>query len=146
VTQSGAGVVSGASNVNAGSGAVALDNAGNDFATLGVTGGAISIVDTNALALSALVSAPNQAVSVVAGGDADPAGDGDRHRQRRADADERRHADTVGTLRGTNVALTSTGAMTLGQRRHLARHARPDDDERADLQNRLRSSPPARRR
>ena len=45
-----------------------LNNTGNDFATLAITSGAATIVDSNALSLTALSSAPNQAVSVTAGG------------------------------------------------------------------------------
>jgi hypothetical protein len=113
VAQSGPAVVSGASNVNAGGGAVTLDNAGNNFATLGVTGGAISIVDTNALVLSSLVSAPNQAVSVVAGGALTLPATAVDTGSAALTLTSGGTLTSVGTLRGTDVALTSTGAMTL---------------------------------
>jgi hypothetical protein len=111
VTQSGAAVVSLASNVNAGSGTVTLANAGNDFATLGVTGGAISIVDANALTVSLLSSAPNQAVAVSAGGALTlPAIDTGGAALTLSSGGT---LTTGGTVRGSNVALTSTGAMAL---------------------------------
>ena len=113
MTQSGAAVVSGASTVNAGSGAVTLANAGNDFATLGVTGGAVSIVDANALALSGLTSAPNQAVSVVAGGALTLPATAIDTGTAALTLTSGGPLTSVGTLRGTTVALTSSGAMTL---------------------------------
>ena len=113
VTQSGAAVVSGASNVNAGSGAVTLADGGNDFATLGVTGGAVSIVDANALALSGLASAPNQAVSVVAGGALTLPATAIDTGTAALTLTSGGSLTSIGTLRGTTVALTSSGAMTL---------------------------------
>ena len=70
VTQSGAAVVSGASTVNAGSGAITLANAGNDFSNLpgnSFTGGAISLRDANDLTVTTLAAGANQSISVVAG-------------------------------------------------------------------------------
>ncbi|HWK83359.1 MAG TPA: filamentous hemagglutinin N-terminal domain-containing protein, partial [Caldimonas sp.] len=113
VTQSAPAIVTGVTNVNAGTGAVTLGNAGNDFATLGVTGGAISVVDSNALALTSLTSAPNQAVSVTAGGaltlPATPIDTGAAALSLTSGGT----LTTAGTLRGTNVLLSSGAAMIL---------------------------------
>ena len=114
VTQTAAVIVANPSVINAGAGAVTLGNAGNDFSTLGVTGGAVTIVDSNALTLSTLASAPNRAVNVSAGGALTlPASAMD------AGAASLTLASggtltTVGTLRGTNVVLNSGAAMTIG--------------------------------
>ena len=53
VTQTAAASVTGATAVNAGSGAVILNIAGNNFGSVGATGGAVVIADVNALALDA---------------------------------------------------------------------------------------------
>ena len=113
VTQSGPAVVTGASNVNAGTGAITLANAGNDFATLGLTGGAISVVDANALTLSSLASAPNQAVNVKTGGALTLPATAIDTGAANLTLTSGGTLTTVGTLRGTNVALSSGGAMTL---------------------------------
>ncbi len=113
VTQTGAAVVTGASNVNAGTGAITLGNAGNDFATLGLTGGAISVVDANALTLSSLASSPNQAVNVNAGGALTLPASAIDTGTANLTLTSGGTLTTIGTLRGTNVALTSGGAMTL---------------------------------
>jgi hypothetical protein len=54
VTQNGAVVVGGATTVNAGANAITLGNAGNNFASIGASGGAVTITDSNALALDAI--------------------------------------------------------------------------------------------
>ena len=95
------------------SGAVTLGNAGNNFATLGVTGGAVNIVDSNGLVLSGLVSGPNQAVSVVAGGTLTLPATAIDTGTAPLTLSSGGTLATSGTLRGTNVALTSAGAMTL---------------------------------
>ena len=51
VTQSGAVSVGNNVTINAGANDVTLTNAGNDFATIGVTGGNVSLRDANALDL-----------------------------------------------------------------------------------------------
>ena len=65
-----AGVVTagGATTVAAGTGDVTLAQAGNNFNSISVTGGAVSVSDTNNLTVSALTSGANQAVSLIAGG------------------------------------------------------------------------------
>src|SRR5690606_13322710 len=55
ITQSGPLSVGGGSNLDAGTGAIILDHAGNDFAgVVSLTGGAVSISDSNALAFGAV--------------------------------------------------------------------------------------------
>jgi hypothetical protein len=113
ITQNAAAIVSGVSNINAGTGAVTLANAGNDFANLGVTGGAISVLDSNALALTSLTSAPNQAVSVSAGGALTLPATAIDTGSATLSLSSGGALTSVGTLRGTNVALTSGATLTL---------------------------------
>ena len=113
VSQTGALAVTGITSVSAGAGSITLGNAGNDFSTIGLAGSAVSVVDANALTVSTLSSAPNQAVSIVAGGQLSlPA--------TAIDTGTANLTLTSGgtlapgaSLRGTNVALTSNGALTL---------------------------------
>ena len=69
VTQNAAATVSGATSVDAKGFAVTLTNAGNDFGSVGVTGGeiggAVSIVDVNAVVLDAITAS---SLTVKAGG------------------------------------------------------------------------------
>ena len=58
-------LVTGATTVDAGTNAVTLANAGNDFGSVGVTGRAVSITDTNAVALDAISAT---SLTVKAGG------------------------------------------------------------------------------
>jgi filamentous hemagglutinin family protein len=113
ITQSGNATVTGATTVNAGSGAVALTRAGNDFATLAVTGGAVSVVDANALTLTTLASGANQAVSVTAGGALTLPATAIDTGTAALTLSSGGTLDTVGTLRGTNVALSAGGTMTI---------------------------------
>ena len=116
VTQSGAVVVSGASNVNAGSGAITLANAGNDFSNLpgnSFTGGAISLRDANDLTVTTLVAGANQSISVVAGlGLALPGnvstGSGDLTLSSGA------VLTTPGILSGRDISLTGTDGVSIG--------------------------------
>jgi hypothetical protein len=67
VSQSGALIVAGTSQVDAGAGSITL-TAANDFqAAVSLTGGNTRVVDANALALGTVALAPNQALSVTAG-------------------------------------------------------------------------------
>jgi filamentous hemagglutinin family protein len=113
VTQTGPAVVSGATTVNAGTGSVALTNTGNDFAGLGISGGTINVVDSNALTLTSLTSAPNQAVTVSAGGVLTLPATAIDTGSAPLSLSSGGALTSVGTLRGTNVSLTSNGAMTL---------------------------------
>src|ERR1019366_1831341 len=113
VTQTAAAIISGASNINAGTGAVTLANAGNDFGTLGVTGGAIGVVDSNALTLTSLASAPNHAVTVNAGDALTLPATAIDTGGAPLLLSSGGTLTSVGTLRGTNVALTSGGPLTL---------------------------------
>ena len=53
VPQNAAAIVTGATAINVGSGAVTLNNAGNNFGSVGATGGAVVINESNTLALDA---------------------------------------------------------------------------------------------
>src|SRR5204863_4765389 len=66
ITQSGAALVSGTTTITAGTGAVSLTNAGNDFANIGISGGAVSVTDGNALTLNA-INASSLTVNTSAG-------------------------------------------------------------------------------
>ena len=101
LTQNAAVVVSGATVVTAGNGAIALTNAGNDFGNApgnSFSGGAIASA-TSTRCNTTLTSGTNQDVSVVAGGGLTLPG-GDRYRQRRHHAVERRLLTTPGALVG----------------------------------------------
>ncbi|KQQ83779.1 hypothetical protein ASF73_17395 [Xanthomonas sp. Leaf131] len=61
--------VSGAASIDAGSGAIALGTAGNDFrGAVSLTGSGINVVDQSDLVVSALTSGNHAAVSLTAGG------------------------------------------------------------------------------
>ncbi|MCC4632755.1 filamentous hemagglutinin N-terminal domain-containing protein [Xanthomonas dyei] len=90
ITQQGALTVLGNSVLDAGSGAIVLTDAGNDFqGSVQATGGSIALVDRNDLAVAAQASG---AVSLQAGG----------------------QLSTSGAIAGNAVALGSGGAMQLG--------------------------------
>ena len=59
-------IVTGATAINAGTGSVTVANAGNNFGSIGVIGGAVSIRDGNALALDA-ISATTLTIDTSAG-------------------------------------------------------------------------------
>jgi hypothetical protein len=61
--------VSGTSALDAGSGSIALTNAGNDFGqAVSATGRGIALADANALTIGALTLGSNSALSLIAGG------------------------------------------------------------------------------
>ena len=128
ISQNGAVVVSGTTSANAGTNAITLTNAGNNFANVGATGGAVSITDSNALALDAInatsltlnTAAGNgnitqNAAAIVSGATTANAGSG------RGDAEQRR--------------------QQLRQRRRDRRRGLGDRRQRPDA--RTRSAPPA---
>jgi len=113
ITQTAPAVVSGVTVIDAGSGNVTLTQAGNDFNSITVSGGAVSLVDTNALTVTAFTSGANQAVSLVAGGALTiPAGGIDT-----GSADLTLGSGGVltmpGTLSGANISLSGAGGLVL---------------------------------
>ncbi|MBX3604130.1 MAG: filamentous hemagglutinin N-terminal domain-containing protein [Piscinibacter sp.] len=105
---------SGATTVNAGSGDVVLANTGNDFASIAVTGGAVSLRDLNALNITALNSGANRSVSLVAGGAlTTPAG---AINTGSADLTLSSGAaiTTPGSLSGNNLSLTGAAGLAIG--------------------------------
>ena len=69
IGQDGALGIAGAASIDAGTGAIALTDAGNDFqAGVSLTGAGIAVRAANDLAVSAVSAAPNSAISLVAGG------------------------------------------------------------------------------
>jgi hypothetical protein len=115
VTQNAPVVVTGTTAVNAGSGAITLNNAGNDFSNAAgnsFTGGAINLRDTNALTITTLANGANQPVTVVAGGALTLPG----AVTTTADITLSSGATLTmpGTLSGNNISLTGTAGMTLG--------------------------------
>ena len=69
IGQTGGLAVAGSSTLNAGSGAIALTNAANDFqASVNLAGNGVAVNDANSLAIGTLSNAPNSAVSLTAGG------------------------------------------------------------------------------
>ncbi|WP_425523158.1 beta strand repeat-containing protein, partial [Xanthomonas euvesicatoria] len=69
ITQSGGALlVSGATTVDAGTGAISLLQAGNNFNSVSLTGNGIGVTDSDNLSLAALTSTGNGSVAVTAGG------------------------------------------------------------------------------
>jgi len=115
IRQTGALLVAGASTIDAGAGAIVLDDAGNDFAgPVGLSGDAIALRDRNDLTLSQLRSAPGGDVHVVAGGalalpaQAIDAGSGSLHLAAHGGT-----LTTRGTLAGGDVSLHGAGGVVL---------------------------------
>ncbi|MFN0184908.1 MAG: beta strand repeat-containing protein, partial [Aquabacterium sp.] len=103
----------GATTVAAGTGDVTLAQATNDFSSITVTGGAVSLQDTNALTVTALTAGANKSVSVVAGGaltlpaTAIATGTAD------LTLSSGTTLTTPGNLSGTNISLTGATGLTL---------------------------------
>ena len=115
IGQSGALSVAGASTIDAGTAAVTLENAGNDFVgTMSVTGTGISIVDQNDLVIADLANGANGAVSLIAGGtlslpaSAIDTGSSDLRLVSRGDA-----LTTPGSLSGANIHLEGRDGVAL---------------------------------
>ncbi|MEA0737280.1 filamentous hemagglutinin N-terminal domain-containing protein [Xanthomonas campestris pv. campestris] len=108
--------VSGAATINAGTGAVTLANANNDFRSgISLTGTGITVVDRNDLTVSALNSGSNGAVSLTAGGaltlPAQVVDTGSADLTLRANGG----ALTTGALAGRNLTLTGRDGVTFAQ-------------------------------
>ncbi|MCW2038463.1 two-partner secretion domain-containing protein [Xanthomonas campestris] len=108
--------VSGAATINAGTGAVTLANANNDFRSgISLTGTGITVVDRNDLTVSALNSGSNGAVSLTAGGaltlPAQVIDTGSADLTLRANGG----ALTTGALAGRNLTLTGRDGVTFAQ-------------------------------
>ena len=69
VTQTAAATVTGATTVDAGTGAVTLDNAGNDFNSVGATGAAVTVKDSNGVALGDVTATDGDVVVDTVDGD-----------------------------------------------------------------------------
>ena len=116
VSQNGQLTVSTTSNIGAGGNDITLANGSNDFTgAVTVTGGAISLRDTNAMAMGVVTNGPNQSVSLVAGTTltlpAQALGTGTAALTLRSDGGT---LATAGTLSGGVVALTGAGGLSLG--------------------------------
>ncbi|MET0328941.1 MAG: hypothetical protein ABW163_09260, partial [Luteimonas sp.] len=116
VTQAGALSVSGASTVDAGTGSVTLDDAGNDFVgAVDVAGAAISLRDANDLVMSRLAASGDGDIRLVAGRaltlptSGIDAGSGDLHLAALGGA-----LVTQGALAGSDVSLQAASGITLG--------------------------------
>ncbi|WP_115044977.1 filamentous hemagglutinin N-terminal domain-containing protein [Xanthomonas campestris] len=108
--------VSGAATINAGTGAVTLANANNDFRSgISLTGTGITVVDRNDLTVSALNSGSNGAVSLTAGGaltlPAQVIDTGSADLTLRANGG----ALTTGALAGRNLTLAGRDGVTFAQ-------------------------------
>ncbi|WP_285446715.1 filamentous hemagglutinin N-terminal domain-containing protein [Xanthomonas sp. fls2-241-TYG-148] len=107
--------IGGAATLNAGTGAITLDSAGNDFRSgINLTGTGITVVDQNALTVSALSSGSNAAISLTAGGalvlpaQAFNTGSADLTLIANGGA-----LSTAGTLSGRNITLRGRDGLTL---------------------------------
>ncbi|HVJ39143.1 MAG TPA: filamentous hemagglutinin N-terminal domain-containing protein [Stenotrophomonas sp.] len=108
--------VSGAATINAGTGAVTLANANNDFRSgISLTGTGITVVDRNDLMVAALNSGSNGAVSLTAGGaltlPVQVIDTGSADLTLRANGG----ALTTGALAGRNLTLSGRDGVTLAQ-------------------------------
>ncbi|MGY1424291.1 two-partner secretion domain-containing protein [Lysobacter sp. A289] len=115
IEQSGALHIGGTTELDAGTGNVTLANAGNDFVgTVNVTGGAISLRDTNDLVVTSLANGANQAVTLVAGGalnlDGSPIDTGTADLALQSGA----MLTTVASLDGADVTLQGDDGIALG--------------------------------
>ncbi|MCC5090870.1 filamentous hemagglutinin N-terminal domain-containing protein [Xanthomonas campestris] len=107
--------IGGTATLNAGTGAIALGSAGNDFRSgINLTGTGITVVDQNALTVSALSSGSNAAISLTAGGaltlpaQAFNTGSADLTLIANGGA-----LSTAGTLSGRNITLRGRDGLTL---------------------------------
>ncbi|MGY0799058.1 two-partner secretion domain-containing protein [Lysobacter sp. A286] len=115
ISQDGALLVAGTTALDAGTGDVTLANAGNDFVgAVDVTGGAISLRDTNDLAVASLVNGANQAVTLVAGGALNLAGAAIDTGTSDLALQSGAMLTTVASLDGANVTLQGDGGIALG--------------------------------
>ena len=119
ITQTAAITASGASSITAsGNGDITLEVAGNNFSSLSLTasagaGGAIRVVDTNALTLTALAAGTNRVVSVVAGGALTLPAININTGSANLTLSSGGTLTTPGNLSGGNVALTGITGLTL---------------------------------
>ena len=115
IGQAGALHVTGSSTINAGSAAIALTNANNDFGSaVTATGTGVQITDANNLAIAGLASGANGTVSLIAGGVLTlPAGAIDTGTANLTLVSNGGSLTTPGALSGANVSLTGHGGVTL---------------------------------
>ncbi|MBZ3349327.1 filamentous hemagglutinin N-terminal domain-containing protein [Xanthomonas perforans] len=116
ITQSGGALlVSGATTVDAGTGAISLLQAGNNFNSVSLTGNGIGVIDGDNLSLAALTSTGNGSVAVTAGGtlslpsQAIAVGNSNLTLASNGGA-----LSTAAALGGNNVALFGRDGLTLG--------------------------------
>lgn len=62
-------IATGSTSLSSASGSINLPNAGNNFNTVSLAGGSMSVRDANALTISSLTTSANSPVTLVAGGD-----------------------------------------------------------------------------
>ena len=115
IGQTGALHVTGSSTINAGSAAIALTNASNDFGgAVTATGTGVQITDANNLAIAGLANGANGAVSLIAGGVLTlPAGAIDTGTANLTLVSSGGSLTTPGALSGANVSLAGQGGVTL---------------------------------
>src|SRR5690606_27918651 len=116
ISQSGALSVGGASTIDAGTGSIALGDAGNDFAgPLTIAGTGIKIVDANNLTIASLANGVNANVMLVAGGALVLANGGiDVGNADLTLASNGGVLSTAGALRGARIELTGRDGIGLG--------------------------------
>ncbi|MFN7778897.1 MAG: beta strand repeat-containing protein, partial [Betaproteobacteria bacterium] len=107
--------VTGTSTVNAGTGDITLAQAGNNFGSIGLTGGAISVADgTGGLTVTGVSSGANKAVSLVStGGTLTLPGTAINTGTANLTLQSAGTLATAAALSGANVSLTGTGGITL---------------------------------
>lgn len=115
ISQNGAIVVAGTTTLNAGSGAITLMEAGNDFqGALSLTGGSIAVNAMNDLMIETLSYNADGAVSLVAGRQLTlAAADIDTGAAALTLASNGGALQTTGTLRGSTISLTGASSLSL---------------------------------
>ncbi|MCC4619241.1 hypothetical protein LL965_03800 [Xanthomonas cassavae CFBP 4642] len=108
-------IVTGAANLDAGSGAIALDNANNDFRNgVSLTGTGISVRDRDVLTVSSITNGANGAIALTAGGTlalpAQNLGTGTGALSLTANGGA---LSTLGSLTGGNISLRARDGLTL---------------------------------
>ncbi|MCD0258441.1 filamentous hemagglutinin N-terminal domain-containing protein [Xanthomonas melonis] len=117
IAQSGGALnVVGATTVDAGSGSIALNGAGNRFGTgIGLTGTGIAVADSGTLTITALNAGANGSIALTAGGalnlSAQTLDTGSADLSLIANGGS---VSTGGDLRGRNVALSARDGLTIG--------------------------------
>ena len=113
VTQTGAAMVSGATTVNAGAGNVTLNNPGNDFSSITLTGAGLTVFDSNALNVTSMTAGIDKNVDIQANGALTLPTAGINTGAADLWLASGATLTTQGELSGNNITLQANGPLTL---------------------------------